>query len=95
MIKNKESLEQIPVSFFLNVKAEKHSDMSVGRVLRGIKNCAYQKEVNNARYFLTTGDRVKYAEEKENCLLSRSVVRLQKDIKQRNVSIIIAYLSLI
>lgn len=64
MIKNKESLEQILVSFFLNVKTEKHSDMTVGRVLRGIKNCAYQKEVNNARYFLTTGDRVKYAEEK-------------------------------
>lgn len=92
MIKNKESLEQIPVSFFLNVKAEKHSDMSVGRVLRGIKNCAYQKEVNNARYFLTT---VSMQRKKGSCLLSRSVVRLQKDIKQRNVSIIIAYLSLI
>lgn len=64
MNKDKDFLEQLSVSFFLNVKADKHSDMSIGRVLRGIKNCAYQKQVINARYFLTIGEVDKYADAK-------------------------------
>ena len=64
MNKDKDFLEQLPVSFFLNVKADKHSDMTIGRVMRGIKNCAYQKQVINARYFLTIGDSDKYADAK-------------------------------
>lgn len=64
MNKDKKFLEQLSVSFFLNVKADKHSDMPIGRVLRGIKNCAYQEQVIKARYFLTKGDGDKYAEAK-------------------------------
>lgn len=64
MLVDKEYLEQLPVSFFLNVKSDKYSDMSIGRVLRGIKNCAYQKQVINARYFLTLGDTNKYSNAK-------------------------------
>lgn len=62
MIVRKDNLEQYPVSFFLNVKAQKHSDMTVGRVLRGIKNRAYGEQIGKARSFLAQDEEGKYKE---------------------------------
>lgn len=41
MIVTKENLEKKFVSFYKNVKADKYSDLQIGRVLRGIKNGVY------------------------------------------------------
>ena len=60
MIITKEVLEESLVSFYLNVKADKHSDMSVGRILRGIKNEAYHECINEARLHLSQKNKDKY-----------------------------------
>lgn len=60
MTELKENLEQLLVSFYLNVKAEKHSDMQIGRVLRGIKNEAYFGDISHARHFLSLKEEEKY-----------------------------------
>ena len=62
MTELKENLEQLLVSFYLNVKAEKHSDMQIGRVLRGIKNEAYFGDISHARHFLSLKEEEKYKE---------------------------------
>lgn len=58
---SRDLLEQRMVSFFLNVKADKHSDMSIGRVLRGIKSGAYNERVYKARQYLLQNDKEKFS----------------------------------
>lgn len=60
MIISKDALEECLVSFYLNVKAEKHSDMPIGRVLRGIKNASYNELICKARQVLSQNDNEKY-----------------------------------
>lgn len=62
MIVRKDNLEQYLVSFFLNVKAQKHSDMTIGRVLHGIKSRAYGEQMGKARAFLAQDEENKYKE---------------------------------
>lgn len=56
----KKELEEIQVSFFLRKEAPKHCDISIGRVLCGIANGAYGKEVSEAREYFFEGDIEKY-----------------------------------
>ena len=62
----REQLEQYSVSFFKNVKASKLLDMPIGRVLKGIRDEAYQSQVAEARHCLLKGDKVGYAAAKGN-----------------------------
>lgn len=62
MIVTKENLEKKFVSFYKNVKADKYSDLQIGRVLRGIKNGAYYTQIGQARHFLLQNEEGKYKE---------------------------------
>lgn len=62
MIVTKENLEKKFVSFYKNVKADKYSDLQIGRVLRGIKNGAYYTQIGQARHFLLQNEEEKYKE---------------------------------
>lgn len=62
----REDLLSTAVSFFKHVKATKYCDMSIGRVLVGIGNEAYGKEVTSARYCLARNDGKGYNSIKEN-----------------------------
>ena len=62
MIVSKEFFEQKFASFYKNVKADKYSDLQIGRVLRGIKNGAYNKQICQARHFLLQNEEAKYKE---------------------------------
>lgn len=53
-------LENIQVSFYKSVWGEKYKDLSLGRVLHGIRICAYGNEVNAARACLFNGNKVGY-----------------------------------
>ncbi len=59
-MQNKTDLTRLNVSFYMNVKAPKKMDMSIGRVLNGIRNCAYGEAINKARKCLTSGDKAGY-----------------------------------
>lgn len=59
-MQNKTDLTRLNVSFYMNVKAPKKMDMSIGRVLNGIRNCAYDEAINKARKCLTNGDKAGY-----------------------------------
>ena len=54
------SIEELQVSFYKNVKGEKYMDMSIGRVLNGIRSCAYGNEIIAARACLFNEDKVGY-----------------------------------
>lgn len=60
MLNSCSSIENLQVSFYKNVWGEKYMDMSLGRVLNGIRVCAYGKEVNAARACLFNGDKTGY-----------------------------------
>ena len=45
-MRSKADLTQLDVSFYMNVKAVKKMDLPIGRVLEGIRNCAYGEAVN-------------------------------------------------
>ena len=60
MNRTREDIEEMQVSFFLKKEASKHCDMSIGRVLRGIANGAYSKEVSEAREYLFEEDIEKF-----------------------------------
>ncbi len=62
MIITKDVLEGLKVSFYLNVKADKHSDMFIGRVLNGIKDEAYGSNISKARFSLSKKNMEKYNE---------------------------------
>lgn len=53
-------LGNIQVSFYKSVWGEKYMDMPLGRVLNGIRICAYGKEVNVARACLFNSDKAGY-----------------------------------
>lgn len=53
-------LNYIQVSFYRNVWGEKYKDLSLGRVLNGIRICAYGQEVNAARACLFNSDKGGY-----------------------------------
>ena len=59
-IRSKADLIQLNVSFYMNVKATKKMDMPIGRVLDGIRKCAYGEAVNKARKCLMKGDKDGY-----------------------------------
>lgn len=62
MTVSKDIIEQLFVSFYMNVKADKYSDLQLGRVLRGIKNEAYGEQIYRARHFLFENEEEKYKE---------------------------------
>lgn len=49
MLISASSIGRLQVSFYENVWGEKYKDMALGRVLNGIRICAYGQEVNAAR----------------------------------------------
>ncbi len=53
-------LEELQVSFYRTVWGEKYIDMPIGRVLNGIRICAYGKEVNAARTCLFNNNKDGY-----------------------------------
>ena len=53
-------LSDIQVSFYKNVWGDKYKDMSLGRVLNGIRSCAYGKEITAARACLFNNDKAGY-----------------------------------
>lgn len=59
---SKEELLCMNVSFYDNVKAAKRCDMPIGRVLTGIRNCAYDDIIRNARVCKANGDETGYGE---------------------------------
>lgn len=56
----RKDIEELQVSFFLKKEASKYCDMSIGRVLHGIANGAYSKEVSEAREYLFEGNIEEY-----------------------------------
>jgi hypothetical protein len=63
---SKEELTKLTVSFYDNVRVPKRLDMSVGRILNGIRRCAYGKVINDARVCLKKGDKDGYDRQKES-----------------------------
>lgn len=59
-MRSKADLARLNVSFYMNVRAIKRTDMPIGRVLDGIKNRAYGEAINKARNCLTCGDKDGY-----------------------------------
>lgn len=59
-MRSKADLTQLDVSFYMNVKTVKKMDLPIGRVLEGIRNCAYGEAVNKARQCLMNGDKEGY-----------------------------------
>lgn len=49
MLISASSIGRLQVSSYENVWGEKYKDMALGRVLNGIRICAYGQEVNAAR----------------------------------------------
>lgn len=60
MIVSKEYIESLQVSFFDRSSAPKREDMSIGRVLNGIRSEAYKPRIATARALLNAGDRKGY-----------------------------------
>lgn len=60
MNRTRKDIEEMQVSFFLKKEASKYCDMSIGRVLCGIANGAYNKEVSEAREYLFEEDIEEY-----------------------------------
>lgn len=52
--------DNLAISFFPNTRAPKWGDMSISRVLEGIRNGGYAKEVTSARVQLHAGNKAEY-----------------------------------
>lgn len=50
----------VNASFYNNVKCDKRMDLSIGRILNGIRICAYGQQINQARACLFDGDKQGY-----------------------------------
>lgn len=60
MVDTKEKLEGLYTSFYKNIAGRKFCDMTIGRVLNGIRIGAYSKEISQARVCLNSGDKDGY-----------------------------------
>lgn len=60
MVDTKEKLEGLYTSFYKNIAGRKYCDMTIGRVLNGIRIGAYSKEISQARVCLNSGDKDGY-----------------------------------
>lgn len=60
MVDTKEKLEGLYASFYKNVAGRKYCDMTIGRVLNGIRIEAYCSEIGSARVCLNSGNKDEY-----------------------------------
>lgn len=65
MVDTKEKLEGLYTSFYKNIAGMKFSDITIGRVLNGIRIGAYSREISHARECLNSGDKDGYNEVKK------------------------------